>query len=313
MQVKIIIGTISFMLTMILLGFYTLLEESRLANFTTARLGRQIEAGGALYDNNCVGCHGINGNGTNGGVGCVHPDTGEDICLGLPLNSYGLVCGTRTARMDARGWSGSKEDFINSTLAMGRAGGVMPTWSQAYGGPLQENEIRNLTKYVLNYESEELCDVVPFNFPWPADYAGLSDVTDADIVLEPGQEFDTTQLPISLTGDPARGETLYLETYVCSSCHGNPADASTAGGSGPWHGDYAEVVVSRIGESNIDGDYTFANAEDYTYRSILYPSEYIVDSYPGPPSAMPMFSTDQRMNTTPQDIVDLTAYLLQSR
>lgn len=215
--------------------------------------------------------------------------------------------------MQARGWSGDKEGFVNNAIAAGRAGGVMPIWGQEYGGPLQENEVRNVTKYVLNFESEELCDVVPFNFPWPADFAGLADMTDADIVLDPGQEFDTTQFPISLEGDPVRGESLYKETYVCSSCHGVPEDASTAGGSGPWHGDYAENVGARIGLSNIDGDYTYENVEDYTYRSILYPSEFIVDTYPGPPSAMPIYAEDQRMSATPSDMVDIMAYLLQSR
>lgn len=72
------------MLTMILLGFYTLLEETRMANFTAARLGRQIEAGGALYDANCSTCHGVNGLGSNGGT-CYDPTdyTREIPCVGL--------------------------------------------------------------------------------------------------------------------------------------------------------------------------------------------------------------------------------------
>ena len=67
MQVKIIIGTVAFMLTMVLFGFYSLLEPQRLQNFTEARLGRQIEAGAEIYYANCTTCHGINGLGQNGG------------------------------------------------------------------------------------------------------------------------------------------------------------------------------------------------------------------------------------------------------
>ena len=45
MQVKVVIGTIAFMLTMIILGYAALREPERLEHFTGARDGRTIETG----------------------------------------------------------------------------------------------------------------------------------------------------------------------------------------------------------------------------------------------------------------------------
>ena len=61
MQVKVVIGTIAFMLTMIVLGYAALREPERLAAFTEAREGRTIETGANIYINNCASCHGNEG------------------------------------------------------------------------------------------------------------------------------------------------------------------------------------------------------------------------------------------------------------
>ena len=305
MQIKIIIGTVAFMLTMILLGFYSLLEPARLQNFTDARLGRQTEKGAEIFLNNCSTCHGLEGKAEN----CVDA-AGEAIsCKGLPLNNAQLVCGDKTDRMNARGWIGTKEAFIQSTITAGRAGGVMIAWSQDFGGPLQDNEVVAATKYVLNFENEELCSFIATSFPWPDNYADLPAVT-ADQVEAGTEPFEPEIFPVELPGDAARGEILYKETYPCTSCHGIPEDASTDGGSGPWHGDYASRAGTNVGLTNIDGDYTYETIEDYTYRSILYPGEFVVDGYT---NAMTVFSQDHNMNSNPQDLADLIAYLLAAK
>ncbi len=61
MQVKVIIGTIAFMLTMVILGLATLLEPARMEESTDAFLGRQIENGAQLFRDSCVECHGVDG------------------------------------------------------------------------------------------------------------------------------------------------------------------------------------------------------------------------------------------------------------
>ena len=85
MQVKIVIGTIAFMLTMIILGFAALREPARLQEFQHAFEGRSIENGARLFSNNCATCHGVNGKAEE----CY--DAGGNVigCQGLPLAAVG--------------------------------------------------------------------------------------------------------------------------------------------------------------------------------------------------------------------------------
>lgn len=302
MQVKIIIGTIAFMLTMILLGFYALLEPARLERFTGARLGRQVEAGAELYFNNCANCHGINADAKE----CYDAATGEQIaCQGLPLNHPGLLCGEPSSRMTAWGWKGTKEAFIYATVSAGRPGGIMATWSQDYGGPLQRNEVENLTKFVLNFETDGLCAIPVFQFPWPEDIADLPAVTPDAIVLVPGQTFDTSVLPVQFPGNAEAGAAAF-KARGCNACHGLPEDGPASALIGPWQGNLGNEAATRV---------PGLSAENYVYRSILHPSEYIVPQCPsgpcaGPPSTMPgNYITD----LGPQELADLVTYLLEQK
>lgn len=282
MQVKIIIGTVAFMLAMMVFGYAALREPARLERFTLAREGRQVEAGAYLYFNNCASCHGENGRGEE----CYDAATGEAIgCIGLPLNYAPLLCNDVSQRMEAMNWQGSKEAFIQATVASGRYGTQMPTWSQQFGGPFREDQVVDVTRFVLNWQTEELCSAPIITFDWPED------------VTEFVAEFPE--------GDAANGEALYL-TYGCAGCHGDPLGDASSAAVGPWLGDIAEVGATRI-----DG-YT---AEQYVYESILNPNAYIVPECPtGPctsPSAMPN-NFPLRMGENPQDMTDMLTFLLGS-
>jgi mono/diheme cytochrome c family protein len=276
MQVKIIIGTIAFMLTMIIVGFVALREPARLEAFTDAYEARSIETGAEIFADNCSTCHGVNGRAEE----CFDPSSGEPTgCIGRPLNNAALVCGPRSERMQAMGWAGSKHDFIHSTVAAGRPWAGMPTWGQSYGGPLQQNQVENVTLFVLNWENEELCDVAeePEAPEWPATVAELPE------------------------GDAENGQQLYEVTYGCQGCHGDPAQEGT-NAVGPWLGDITEVGAER------QEGYT---AADYVYESVLDPNAFIAPECPtGPctdPSGMPM---DFAQRMTPQDMADVLSYLL---
>lgn len=280
MQVKIIIGTVSFMIAMMVLGYAALRETARLERFTAARTGRQIEMGAHLYNQNCATCHGVNAKAEE----CYDASTGEPIgCIGLPLNYNALLCGDPSLRMEAMNWAGSKEAFIQSTLASGRPGTEMPTWSENFGGPMRNDQIENITKFILNYETEELCSAPVFVYEWQDTYAEYS------------AEFPE--------GDAVRGEELFL-SYGCTGCHGNLEDEASAA-VGPWLGNIAEVGATRV-----EG----LSAEEYVYESILHPSEFIVPECPtgpcaGPPSAMPD-NFPLRMSENPQDLQDVMTYIL---
>lgn len=276
MQVKIIIGTIAFMLTMIVVGFVALREPARMEAFSEAYEGRSIENGAEIFINNCSTCHGINGRAQE----CFEASSGEPTgCVGRPLNNAELVCGTRSARMQALGWTGSKQSFIESTVASGRPWNGMPTWGEDFGGPLQNNQVHDVALFVLNFENEALCaEPTPEPVAWPATVAELPE------------------------GNADNGQQLFEVTYACISCHGDPQGDPSSAAVGPWLGNIAEDGATRR-----DG-YT---AADYVYESILHPNAFIAPQCPNGPCTEPsaMVATfGQQM--TEQDMADVISYLL---
>lgn len=280
MQVKIVIGTVAFMLTMVVFGYAALREPTRLEHFTAAATARQVENGAYLYVNNCSNCHGEEGKAEE----CYDTATGEPIaCQGIPLNYAQLVCGDRPERLDIMAWDGSKSDYIYRTIAAGR-GEVMPTWSEFYGGPLRNDQVLDLTAFVLNFEGEELCSgPPPVAYEFPETY----------------EEF----APQFAEGDPARGADLYDITYGCQACHGELTDSSWEG-TGPWMGAIEENAQARIPEYTV---------EQYVYESILHPNDYVVSGYAA--NLMPT-NFAQRMGQTeetPQDLMDIMAYIIDGQ
>ena len=77
-------------------------------------------AGAAVYQTNCVACHGENGEGR----------------VGAALNVA---------------FAGIEPDaFIIQTIRRGREGTLMPPFSEEYGGPLSEQEVQDVAAYVLS-------------------------------------------------------------------------------------------------------------------------------------------------------------------
>ena len=75
--------------------------------------------GAALFDQNCVMCHGANGQGR----------------IGATLS---------------KNWSGIRPDLsVKATISNGVLGSLMPAWSQAKGGPLSDGDINDLTAFIL--------------------------------------------------------------------------------------------------------------------------------------------------------------------
>jgi mono/diheme cytochrome c family protein len=282
MQTKIVIGTIAFMLAMMVFGYSALREPARMERFTNAELGRSIEAGAEIFASNCVTCHGVDGTAQE----CFDAEGNQIACQGLPLNYNGLLCGDESQRMIEMGWDGTKHDYILTTISAGR--NVMPTWHEQFGGPLRNDQVENVTNFVLNFESEELCAAPVVTYDWP----------------ELAEEF-LAGPDVTPPGDPARGEELFNVTYGCSACHGT-LDGATPAAVGP-----SLVDIETTGATRVEG----MDAQQYVYHSILFPSDHIAPDCPtgpcaGPPSAMPA-TFASRMGENPQDMADILAFLLQ--
>ncbi len=281
MQIKIVIGTVAFMLAMMVLGYSALREPSRMDRFTNAELGRSIEAGAEIFANNCATCHGVDATAEE----CYDAAGNQIACQGLPLNYNALLCGDRSQRMIDMDWDGTKANYVLSVVSAGR--GAMPTWLDQFGGPLRPDQVQNVTNFVLNYESETLCEAPVVTYDWPefvADFLAGPDVTNPE-------------------GDPERGQELYAVTYGCTACHGLP-DGSAPATLGP-----SLENIETDGATRVEG----MDAMQYVYHSILYPSDHIAPDCPtgpcaGPPSTMPS-NFGSRMSENPQDMADLLSYL----
>jgi cytochrome c oxidase cbb3-type subunit 3 len=128
----------------------------------------QLELGAQLYNQNCAICHGENGQGR----------------IGATL---------------AQDWPSIQPELtIETTIANGIAGSVMPAWSQAKGGPLTDEEIAAIAIYILSWQTSGLPKFTP------APTATLV----PPITPVPGVE-----------GDPNAGAVLFAEN--CAACHGD--------------------------------------------------------------------------------------------
>ncbi len=249
---RVIVGTLSFVLTMILFGYVAVTEQDRMATFDTAYQARQVETGGQLFESNCATCHGLDGKGTG---------------RAPALNTPDLLAGNVPARLKEAGWGGTLQDFIQSTVAGGRPQASakfvdyperMPTWSQEFGGPMRTDQVDAVVAYVLN---------------WAPAYANFTPAP-LPTVVPVGIDI-TVALPV---GDAAAGETA-VTTAGCTACHISAGGAATVGPAWLAASDPEGVGIgTRAGLRLAAADYTGAatTPAQYLFESIVNPDVYIV-------------------------------------
>ena len=160
-QIKIIIGTIAFMLTMILLAFVGLREPQRLREYAAAETGRQVENGASIYEANCLDCHGVNGMGVNGGE--CYDAAGESRGLYRPAAEQ-CVPGVRHQAGAPRpaavaGLRSMSTSTARSTPAV--PGPACPPGVRTSAARYRTTRSMTLTLYVLNWDNDELCGAPP--------------------------------------------------------------------------------------------------------------------------------------------------------
>jgi mono/diheme cytochrome c family protein len=214
---------------------------------------------------------------------------------------------TNGNRLSQVGWTGDLHGYTVTTLIHGRpgSGNVWPNsegmaaWSQTAGGPLRDDQIEDITAYILNWDKgsewtlDDFFAVEQYGKPLadgsvpqgpPKVVAG----TDVDAIL-------STIEADAIVGDAANGESLYEGvTYGCSGCHLNGAAAPNTVGT------WSRVQDERLTLPQF-ADYTEAQ---YLIESIVRPDDYVVDGYNS--GAMPV-NFGERLSA--QELADIVAYL----
>lgn len=160
--------------------------SEREANFA----GRAVENGAALFETNCIGCHGIQGEGIPG--------------VGPALNNQEFF----TTRLQEVGYAGTLQSYIELTVAAGRPVGsgqyaaIMPTWGEEYGGPMRPDQVRDVASFILNWEATAAAS---------------------------GEPAPTEEVVVDPNADPVEiGKAVYAANG-CAGCHQQPGDAGLIG------------------------------------------------------------------------------------
>ncbi|MBP7963662.1 MAG: cytochrome c [Caldilineaceae bacterium] len=256
---KILIGIASLLIAFAVILLTTITEDPRMELQTLNWEARSIENGAALYANNCTSCHGADGKGLPG----VAP----------ALQSHYFF----TQRVSDVGYLGSLDSYVLLTIAAGRPSKaktqwaqVMPTWGNAYGGPMRADQVQQVADYVMNFRDAALAQTAEED-PWQA----FRDVTKAPEAQTIGDFVPAEAVEVS-TGPrtPAELWGAGVNGMACLGCH-NLALDQTADSRGPV-GPNMKNLYERAG-SVVPG----MDAQTYVHTSIVDPNAHLADGYVG--------------------------------
>ncbi|MFQ5855803.1 MAG: c-type cytochrome [Anaerolineae bacterium] len=239
-RLEITVGLLLILATMFIVLFVGVNDLTvGLDERTRSQHARSIENGAMLYETNCSLCHGTYGEGRTG------PTLNMPVLFDTGPNG-------RIAQMD---WTGSVESYIKSAISAGRPGTVMQPWSEDFGGPLRDDEIQDLTNFILNWEST------------------AGELPEAVVKVE--------ETPIPESQLVTVGGELF-KSEGCTACH--TIEGVSQGQVGPDLTHIGTVAGERAAEAGAE------SAEAYIRQAIVDPDTFIAPECPlgpCPPGVMP--------------------------
>ncbi len=185
-----IVGLLFTVLIIAALSFYGLIETQRLAQAQQETTQERIARGEEIYSQQCVSCHGAQG---EGGVGPA-------------LNNRTLL-------------KNAYDSALFSVIRAGVPNTQMPAWGVEFGGPLTDEDVRDAVAFIRNWEGAAP-EITPAAFtPDPARGALLFASTCAICHGENGRGGEEAPM----LNDPARLQAFSDDWYRATIRNGRPA------------------------------------------------------------------------------------------
>jgi plastocyanin/mono/diheme cytochrome c family protein len=138
-QIMIMVALI--FISLIATGAYTLWDPTRASEAEDRQLDKTLERAAYLFAHNCRVCHGDAG---EGGA------EGNRLGVAPPLNRPDLQ-GEVDGSVDPVAYADAY-NLVFNTITCGRIGTAMPAWANAQGGPLNNEQIKQLTILITHGE-----------------------------------------------------------------------------------------------------------------------------------------------------------------
>jgi mono/diheme cytochrome c family protein len=189
------LATIFLFASTLLLGYIWVREHYVLDERTDRFEGALTSRGARDFEQYCAPCHGLTG---EGGVNAGAPQINN---LPTTLKQQDRLDGPNGIIAKY----GTIRNFVEATITSGVKGTAMPRWSARLGGPLRDDQIKNIAGYIQSWWAEQ-------DNPNP----NLS----GDAVQAATEYKDAAQKTAIAAGGGAtpvdRGKALFAQ---CASCH----------------------------------------------------------------------------------------------
>ena len=194
------------------------------------------ERGAGLYLENCAVCHGVDGQGRIGAN-----------LENFPAIDVGVV--------------------LEVIIAEGVDGSVMPAWGRAFGGPLSDQDIADVSAYIQGA------------------FAGSDPIAPAPTFIAP----DIEPLP-DIDGDPSAGAVVFQAD--CIACHGDRGQGRFGLPlAKSWPGNEPDVYIRSVVADGISGTtmpaWALANGGPLSEADIANVSAYVLTLPPVGTSPQP--------------------------
>jgi mono/diheme cytochrome c family protein len=272
MERKVVVILGMLIISGILLTGYSFVEDKRQAEALARQDIKSIDRGIENYTTLCVGCHGIDG------TGAVVPGITPPL-VAPALNRPDM----RPDPNDKDAYT-AQYNFVNKTIHRGRPGTPMPAWGRTDGGSLLDEQIHELTLFILKGDTKVEGETTAWQ---------RAETVAKEKIAHGAPEPQRPTMDIAtLSPEEAAGAKIFTGKGGCVGCH----NAGSGGGAtGP--------NLSHIGTDGATMK-PGMDARAYIEESIRSPQAFLV------PGFGPLMPPNYSQTLTDEEINQLIAFLL---